>query len=87
MITETVTIKNPLGLHARPASTFCKMAAKYKSDISIQKDDKKFNAKSVLHIMSAGVKCGTSIVLACNGDDEQDAMTALVEAINSGLGE
>lgn len=87
MISETVLIKNPLGLHARPASNFSKLAAKFKSDIKIIKDDKKLNAKSVLLVMSAGVKCGMEIVLTCDGVDEQEAMQALVAAIDAGLGE
>lgn len=87
MITKTALIKNPLGLHARPASNFCKLASKYKSDITIVKDDKHLNAKSILNIMAAGVKCGMTIELSCNGEDEQAAMDALIEAIDSGLGE
>ncbi len=87
MITQSVTIKNPLGLHARPAKNFVQVASQYKSHITFAKDSKTFNAKSILMVMSAGAKCGQSIDLSCDGADEEQAITALVEAIDSGLGE
>ncbi|NCA99232.1 MAG: HPr family phosphocarrier protein [Clostridia bacterium] len=87
MITQSVTIKNPLGLHARPAKNFVQIASQYKSNVTFAKDSKSFNAKSILMVMSAGAKCGQSIELSCDGPDEQQALTALVEAIDSGLGE
>jgi len=87
MITQSVTIKNPLGLHARPAKNFVQIAAQYKSNVTFAKDNKTFNAKSILMVMSAGAKCGQTIELSCDGQDEDQAMVALVEAIESGLGE
>ena len=87
MITQTVQIKNPLGLHARPANTFVKLAVKYKSNITFTKDQKNFNAKSILSVMAAGAKQGSSIELVCDGEDEHTAMQSLIEAIESGLGE
>ena len=48
---------------------------------------KKVQAKSVLNLMSAAIKCGTEIVVECDGEDEADALKAVVEAIESGLGE
>ena len=87
MITKSVTIKNPLGLHARPAKNFVQVASQYKSNVSFSKDNKSYNAKSILMVMGAGAKCGQVIELACDGQDEDLAMQALVEAIESGLGE
>ncbi|MDD2458102.1 MAG: HPr family phosphocarrier protein [Eubacteriales bacterium] len=87
MITQSVTIKNPLGLHARPAKNFVQIATQFKSAVSFAKDNKTFNAKSILMVMGAGAKCGQAIELSCDGPDEQQALTALVEAIESGLGE
>ena len=87
MMQRTVKVKNRLGLHARPAKNFVQIATQFKSQVTFAKDSKTFNAKSILMVMSAGAKCGQSIELACDGPDEEQAMTALVEAIDSGLGE
>jgi len=87
MITQKITIKNKLGLHARPASNFVKMAQSFKSKIEILKGEKRLNAKSMIGILAAGAKCGTEIELAIEGEDEQEAMKQLTEFIDAGLGE
>lgn len=87
MITQKITIKNKLGLHARPASNFVKMAQSFKSKIEILKGEKRLNAKSMIGILAAGAKCGTEIELAIDGEDEQEAMRQLTEFIDAGLGE
>ena len=87
MITQKTTIKNKLGLHARPASNFVKMAQSFKCSVEILKGEKRLNAKSMIGILAAGAKCGTEIELACNGEDEQEAMNQLLAFIDAGLGE
>jgi len=87
MITQKITIKNKLGLHARPASNFVKMAQSFKSSVEILKGEKRLNAKSMIGILAAGAKCGTEIELAIEGEDEQEAMKQLTEFIDAGLGE
>lgn len=87
MITQKITIKNKLGLHARPASNFVKMAQSFKSKIEILKGEKRLNAKSMIGILAAGAKCGTEIELAIDGEDEQEALRQLTEFIDAGLGE
>ena len=87
MLNQKVTIVNKLGLHARPASNFVKMAQSFKSSVEIIKGEKRLNAKSMIGILGAGAKCGTEIELSTNGEDEQEAMNQLVAFINSGLGE
>jgi len=87
MITQKITIKNKLGLHARPASNFVKMAQSFKSKVEILKGEKRLNAKSMIGILAAGAKCGTEIELAIEGEDEQEAMKQLTEFIDAGLGE
>lgn len=87
MITQKVTVKNPTGLHLRPAGILCKEAMKYKSLITFTFNGGTANAKSVLSVLGACVKSGDEIELICEGVDEQEAMTALVNAIESGLGE
>ena len=82
MLSRKITIKNPSGLHLRPAGVLSQTAMKFKSDIIIEYGEKKIVAKSVLN-----VKSGTEVNLIVEGDDEEEAMKTLVEAIESGLGE
>ena len=87
MISQKVTIKNPTGLHLRPAGILCKEAMKFKSLITFRFRDGSANAKSVLSVLGACVKCGDEIELVCAGEDEEDALETLVAAIESGVGE
>ena len=87
MVSRKVTVTNPTGLHLRPAGNLCKEAMKYKSMITFQFRDTTANAKSVLSVLGACVKSGDEITLICDGEDEQEALDALVAAVESGLGE
>ena len=87
MVRQKVVIKNPTGLHLRPAGNLCKEAIKYKSLITFTFRDSTANAKSVLSVLGACVKCGDEIELICDGPDEEEALPALTEAIEGGLGE
>ena len=87
MISQKVTIKNPTGLHLRPAGILCKEAMKFKSLITFRFRDGSANAKSVLSVLGACVKCGDEIELVCEGEDAEAALETLVAAIESGLGE
>ena len=74
---KTVTIKNASGLHARPAGMFVKKASEFKA----------VNAKSIMGIMSLGLAQGDEVVICANGEDQESAVNALVELIESGFGE
>jgi len=87
MLSRKITIKNPSGLHLRPAGALSQTAMKFKSDIIIEYGEKRIVAKSVLNVMAAGIKAGTEVNLIVDGEDEEEAMNTLVEAIESGLGE
>ena len=87
MVSQKITITNPSGLHLRHAGNLCNEALKYKSLITFSFDGGTANAKSVLSVLGACVKCGDEIELVCEGADEQEAMKALADAISSGLGE
>ena len=87
MLSRKITIKNPSGLHLRPAGVLSQTAMKFKSDIIIEYGEKRIVAKSVLNVMAAGIKAGTEVDLIVDGEDEEEAMNTLVEAIESGLGE
>ena len=87
MISQKVTIKNPTGLHLRPAGVLCNEAMKYKSLITFTYDEGTANAKSVLSVLGACIKCGDEIELVCEGVDEKEALDELLKVINNGLGE
>ncbi len=87
MVSRKVTIKNPTGLHLRPAGILCKTAMQFKSQITFRFGDTTANAKSVLSVLGACVKTGDEIEFFVSGEDEEEALDSLVEAIESGLGE
>ena len=87
MVSQKVTIKNPTGLHLRPAGILCKEAMQFKSLITFAYGDNTANAKSVLSVLGACVKCGDEIVFTGEGEDEDEALEKLVEVVESGLGE
>ena len=87
MVTQNVKVINKTGLHLKPAAVFCDTALKYNSSITFTFGDYSGNAKSILSVLSACVKQGDVIELSCNGEDEQEALKALVKAIDEGLGE
>ena len=87
MVKQRVTIKNPTGLHLRPAGILCKEAMQFKSLITFEFEGNVSNAKSVLSVLGACIKCGDEIELTCEGEDEDEALKSLIGAIESGLGE
>lgn len=87
MVSQTVVIKNPTGLHLRPAGILCKEAMQYKSLITFRKKDTVANAKSVLSVLGACVKSGDEIEFTCVGEDENEALAGLVAVVEAGLGE
>ena len=87
MLTREVTINNQVGLHARPATFFIQKANEFKSNIWIEKDDRKVNAKSLLGVLSLGIVKGTSVNLIADGSDEKEALGTLESLINSDFSE
>lgn len=87
MVSQKVIIKNPTGLHLRPAGILCKEAMQFKSLITFTFRGNTANAKSVLSVLGACVKCGDEVEFICEGEDEAAALEALVKAIENGLGE
>jgi phosphotransferase system HPr (HPr) family protein len=84
---EDITINNAVGLHARPASIFVQTSNKFTSDIYVEYDEKTANAKSILQVLSLGVKQGGRISLKIDGDDEIQALTTLKKLIAEDFGE
>ena len=83
MISLAISIKDEIGFHARTASLFAKKASKFKSEIFIEFNRKKVNAKSTLSIMTLGVKSNDEIVLTTNGNDEKEAHNTLLTFIEN----
>ena len=87
MVSQKVKIKNPTGLHLRPAGILCKEAMEFKSLITFQYRGNIANAKSVLSVLGACIKSGDEIELICEGEDEEDALRSLIKIIDEGFGE
>ena len=83
MISRDVTIKNRVGLHARPATFFIQKANSYKSSIWVEKEDCRVNAKSLLGVLSLGITKGTTITLIADGVDESSAVDGLIALVDS----
>lgn len=83
MITKDMVVNSTTGLHARPATLLVKKASSFKSNIYIEYNGKKANAKSLIGVLSLGVNKGGKITLYVNGDDEMYAMEELTNLIES----
>ena len=83
MIERDAIIRNKYGLHARPSAAFVQVASQFKSDISVLHEDKLANGKSIISIMILAAECGAKIRLKIDGDDEEEAMEALLNLISN----
>jgi phosphocarrier protein HPr len=84
---RTVTVVNPLGLHARAAARFVHLATRYGSQIRVQRDAKVMDGKSIMGILLLAAARGTTITITADGPDELEAANALVHLVESGFGE
>ncbi len=87
MYTREITVKNEVGLHARPATYFIQKANEFKSGIWVEKEERRVNAKSLLGVLSLGIVQDTAITLIADGVDEKEAVDALVDLIENQIGE
>jgi phosphocarrier protein len=87
MVAQKAIIKNTTGLHLRPAGLFCETAVQFKSKVSFQHRNTTANAKSILSVLGACIKSGDEIEVICEGEDEKEALEAMIKAIEDGLGE
>jgi phosphocarrier protein HPr len=87
MVQREVTIRNRAGLHTRPAAAIVKMAAKYKADFWIEKDEMVINGKSIIGVMTFAAEQGSSLMLRFDGADEAAALEAMIRLFESGFGE
>ncbi|MFT5503013.1 MAG: phosphocarrier protein HPr [Gammaproteobacteria bacterium] len=87
MLSETITIINKLGLHARAASKLVNTASQFSSDVFIDKQGNRVNAKSIMGVMMLAASRGTEVLLEVEGSDQEDCMEAVKNLINNRFGE
>lgn len=76
-VVREIVIRNPQGLHARPAALFVQIASKYNANITVQKDKEKVNGRSIMGILTLGAQQNSKIILEANGNDAEAAITEL----------
>jgi phosphocarrier protein HPr len=84
---QRAKIVNPLGLHARPAAEFVKLASRFRADIYVEKDGMEVNGKSIMGVMTLAAECGSTIGIRASGDDAAAALAALVDLVARGFDE
>ena len=84
---QNVTIINKLGLHARAAAKFVQVASHYTAEITLKKDSKEVNGKSIMGVMMLAAGQGTKLTLVTEGEEAEEAMQALTDLINDYFGE
>jgi phosphocarrier protein len=87
MIQKKITIKNKLGLHARPSALLVKAATKYRSDFHIRRDETIVNGKSIMGVMILAAECGAELELIAEGVDESYLIEEISQLIEEGFDE
>jgi phosphocarrier protein len=87
VIERVARIVNPLGMHARPAAEFVKVASRFRAAVEIRKDELAVNGKSILGVMMLAAECGSAVFLKTDGDDAAEAMEALLALVADGFHE
>jgi phosphocarrier protein len=87
VVERTVRIVNELGLHARPAAEFVKVASRFQAEVALGRDDMMVNGKSVLGVMTLAAECGSELTIRAEGADAEEAMAALQALVQNGFHE
>ena len=87
MIKKSVTISNKLGLHARASAKLTKLAGSYPCEVWLSRGDRRINAKSIMGVMMLAAGLGSTVELETNGQQEEEAMDAIVQLMNDKFGE
>lgn len=82
MAQREFTIRNKLGIHARPAAQFVKMASRFSAEIRVEKDGEEVDGKSIMGLMMLAAGHGSVITVAAEGDDADQALDALAELVD-----
>lgn len=86
MAQRNVTVASKSGLHARPAAVFVQEAKRFQAAVTVAKDDKTVNAKSILSVLTLGAGQGDQVVLSAEGSDADDAVESLASLLERDLG-
>jgi phosphocarrier protein HPr len=87
MVERIVTIRNRAGMHTRPAAALVKLAARFRSELTIKKSDFEINGKSIIGVMTLAAEQGSSLTLRFEGPDEELAAAAVADLIERGFDE
>jgi phosphocarrier protein HPr len=87
MTSQTVSVVNQLGMHARAAAKFVHLATRFHSRVRVARDRREMDGKSIMGILLLAAAFGSSITISAEGADEAEAVAALVELVQSGFGE
>jgi phosphocarrier protein HPr len=87
MTSQTVTVVNQLGMHARAAAKFVHLATRFESRVKVARDRREMDGKSIMGILLLAAAQGSTITISADGSDERDAVEALVALVASGFGE
>lgn len=87
VVERKVTIVNELGLHARPAAAFVKVAGRYQAEVTVGRDEMVVNGKSIMGVMTLAAEPGTELTIRAEGDDAEAAADALVTLVAAGFHE
>lgn len=87
MLSKEITIVNKLGLHARAAAKFVKLASRFESEVYLSRDGKRVNGKSIMGVMMLAASKGTNLELSADGRDEGQAITELEGLVDDCFGE
>ena len=82
-IEREITIKNPQGLHARPAALFVQIVSRYDSNVIVQRGDEQVNGKSIMGILTLGAQQGTTVIIIAEGEDADDVVKDLDELLTN----
>ena len=87
MTSQAVTVVNQLGMHARAAAKFVHLATRYQAQVKVARDQREIDGKSIMGILLLSAPRGSTITITADGQDESDAVRALVALVKSGFGE
>lgn len=87
VVSAKVYVRNPQGLHMRPAQIFVTEMSKFSCEVRILTGEKEINAKSIMFLMAAHIKCGSEIEVRCSGPEEETALQTALSLIESNLDE
>jgi phosphocarrier protein len=87
MTSRSVTVVNQLGMHARAAAKFVHLAGRFRARVRVGRQGREMDGKSIMGILLLAAACGSTITISAEGDDEREAVEALVVLVESGFGE